>query len=312
MILCRSTSCPARPVRRVGRPRPIRRPTWRTRATVRRRLRPPSAVAAGGAGGAGGPRTVGTQWTRRRRRRKCARGTRRPRGPRRTTGTAARAARNRPATTVRAWPVAAGAAPRRRTAASVVAATAGGTPAAGWVTSRRPWPWWPRSRCWSCLCWPCRPTTICAVSGHCSATATVRRHRRLLRRRWPAATRMRTGGAAVARPPDGGGDGGGRGATVVDGVAPPGSGRGGTVAGGAGSESAAAVRTVPASPVRCRPATRSTRCPCGWRPADRRPRSIPYPSLYNLSTHNTNRSVINVYKIYYNYVMKLSKTYRNL
>lgn len=114
------------------------------------------------------------------------------------------------------------------------------------------------------------------ASGRYSATAEARRRRR----RWPVATRTRTGDA-VAPPTDGDGDGGGRGVTAADGAVLLDSGRGGTAVGGAGSVVAAAVRTAPASPDRCRPAIRSTRCPCDWRPAGHRPRSIPCPSLYN-------------------------------
>lgn len=117
--------------------------------------------------------------------------------------------------------------------------------------------WWSR-----CLCWPSRPATISAVLAHCSAPESVLfRHRR---RPSPGATRTRTGGAAAAEAPrpDGDGDGDGDlGATVAGGAEPLGSGRGGTAADGAGNAEAAAVRKVPASPVRCRRVTRSTRCP---------------------------------------------------
>lgn len=99
----------------------------------------------------------------------------------------------------------------------------------------------------------------------------------------------------MARLQDDGGDGGDSDATVVGGAALLGSGCGGTAVGDVESVVAAAVRTIPVSLVRCRRATRSTRCPCGWHQAGRRPRSNPYLSLYNLSTHNKNRSVINVY-----------------
>jgi len=279
-----------KPVRRAGRPRRIRRRTRTRRATVRRPPRPPSAAvvvvaaaaAAGddGADGAGGPPTVGTP-VRRRRRQRRARDRPRPRDLRRTTGTAVRGARNRPATTVRARLAAVGGrTPLRRWTAATVAGGAATAVAAvwtGWSSRPRPRP----SRWSSCPCWPCRPATRCAASGRCSATAATRRPHR----RWPAATRTRTGGAA-APPTDGGGDGGGRGATAAGGAARRDSGRGGTAAGGAGSAAAAAVRTAPASPVRCRPAIRSTRCPCDWRPDGRRPRSNPCPSLYNLSTQN--------------------------
>lgn len=93
-------------------------------------------------------------------------------------------------------------------------------------------------------------------------------------------TRTQTGGAAAPRTTDGDGDG--EGATVAGDEVRPDSGRGGTVADGAGSVAVVAVRTAPASPAHYRPSTRSTRCPCGSLPADRRPRSIPFPSLYNL------------------------------
>jgi len=113
--------------------------------------------------------------------------------------------------------------------------------------------------------------------GRYSATAEARRRLR----RWPVATRTRTGDA-VAPPTDGGGDGGGQGLTAADGAALRDSGRGGTAVGGEGSVVAAADRTAPASPVRCRPAIRSTRYLCDWRLAGHRPRLIPYQSLYNL------------------------------
>lgn len=74
-------------------------------------------------------------------------------------------------------------------------------------------------------------------------------------------TRTRIGDA-VAQPTDGGGDGGGQGVTAADGVALRGNGRGGTMVGGAGSVVAVAFRTALESPVRCRPAIRSTRCLC--------------------------------------------------
>lgn len=90
---------------------------------------------------------------------------------------------------------------------------------------------------------------------------------------------------------------------MAGGVVFRGSGRGGTAADGAGNVEAVAVRTVLESPARCRHATRSTRYPCGWRPADRRPRLIPYPSLYNLPTKKKNKSfnffVKNVYAAYH-------------
>lgn len=127
-----------RPVRRAERLPRIRRPTWTTRATVRRPPRPTSAVGADGA--AGGRWMVGTRWTHHHRSRTYERGTRRPQGPRKTTGKVARAARNRPATTVRVQPVAAGAAPRRWTVASAVVVTAAGTLAEGWETSFQPRP----------------------------------------------------------------------------------------------------------------------------------------------------------------------------
>jgi len=119
--------------------------------------------------------------------------------------------------------------------------------------------------------------------GRYSAKAEGRRRLR----RWPVATRTQTGGEA-APPTDGGGDGGGQGVTAADGAALRDSGRGGTAVGGAGSVVAAADRTAPASPVRCRPAIRSTRCLCDWRPAGHRPRSIPCPSLYNLQAKTEN------------------------
>jgi len=151
---------------------------------------------------------------------------------------------------------------RRRTEATVagdavtadaVAVTAA---AVAWtVSSSRPRP---RPSSWSsCPYWPCRPATRCAASGRYSVTAEARRRLR----RWPVATRTRIGDAE-APPTDGGGDGGGQGVTAADGVALRDSGRGGTAAGGAGSVVAEAVRIAPESPVRCRPAIRSTRCQC--------------------------------------------------
>lgn len=286
--VCGRAAYRVKPVRRAGRPPRIPRRTRTKRATVRRLPRPPNAVAAAGgdgANGAGGLLTVGTRSLRRRRRHAHDRP--RPRDPRRTIGTAARGARNRRAGTVRERRAAVcglQTTHRRRTEGTVAggAAIAGAdavtAAAVGWTasTSRQR----PRPSSWSsCPCWPCRPATRCVASGRYFAMAEA--HRRL--RRWPVATRRRTGDA-VAPPTDGGGDGGGQGGTAVDGAVLRDSGRGGTAVGGAGSVVAAADRTAPASPVRCRLAIRSTRCLCDWRPAGHRPRSIPCPSLYNLQT----------------------------
>lgn len=297
-----------KPVRRVGRqPRRIRHRTWTRRATARPQLRPPYYGAAAGGDAAGAPRTAGTR-LRHRHRRMLGRDTRRPRrSPRRTIGTAARAARSRPVTTVPVRRAAADAAPCRRKAATgdrgaasdhvaasdhdaasgraagrTSALRAADATAVGWATTFRPKSRWWRS---SCPCWPYRPATRCAVLGRCSAEAT----------------RTRIGGAAVVPRPDGGDDGG-RGVTAAGGAAPRGSGgRDGTVADGEGSAAAVAVRTAPASPGRCRPATHSTRCLCGWRPAGLRPRSIPFLSLYSLLTNENKSSIKIIHNIIYQF-----------